>query len=66
LTLRLTQVKEKKLNYGTINGNKTVWVIHMTNKDNQSTKQELNLVPLVAIIAPIATILVVALPLLTG
>jgi biopolymer transport protein ExbD len=38
----------------------------MTNKDNQSTKQELNLVPLVAIIAPIATILVVALPLLTG
>jgi len=32
----------------------------MINNDKQSAKQELNLVPLVAIFAPIATMMVVA------
>lgn len=35
-------------------------------KNNQSAKQELNLVPLVAVIAPVVTMIVVAIPLLAG
>jgi len=40
-------------------------VIQMDN-NNQSTKQELNLVPLVAIFAPLATMMVVAMTSLHG
>ena len=34
--------------------------------NNKSVKQELNLVPLVAFIAPVVTIIVAAIPLLTS
>jgi len=40
-------------------------VIQMDN-NNQSTKQELNLVPLVAIFAPLATMMVVAMTSMHG
>lgn len=34
--------------------------------NNKTVKQELNLVPLVAIVAPIFTMIIVAVPMLTG